>query len=71
MRSTADWKRLGSEAEAKDRASDYPAHGSDLDDAELRGVLANYFAVDLARSEICDDEDAALDALVDGYRNGG
>ena len=50
MRSASDWKRLGSEAEAMDREKGSPAHGTDLDDAELRDVL---------------------DALVDGYRNGG
>ena len=71
MRSLAEWRRLGSEAEAVDRGKGAPAHGSDLTADELRGVLAAFFAVDLARAENCDDEEDALDALVNGYRNGG
>lgn len=71
MRSVSIWERLGSEAEAMDRAQGSPAKGSDLTDEELRGVLASFFAVDLCRSEICEDEEAALDALVNGYRKGG
>jgi hypothetical protein len=71
MRNLNDWKRLGSEAEAEDRRDGFDARGGTLTDNEIRVGLHVYFTVDLCNPEICEDEEAALDALVDGYRHGG
>ncbi len=71
MRSLNDWKRLGSEAEADDRRERFAARGGALTDNEIREGLAIFFASDLNDPEICEDEETALDALVDGYQHSG
>lgn len=69
MRSERDWMRLGSEAESEDRRTGNKAPRFITDD-DLRGVLADHFEADLHNAEMCDDETAAVDALVAGYRTG-
>ena len=66
---TARFRRLGSEAEADDRAA---GHGDPISDADLASWLTAHHEGDLA--ELADDDEerrAALAALVEGYRHGG
>lgn len=64
----ARFRRLGSEAEAADRAA---GHGDPITDADLAAALAAHHHDDLA--ELADDEERreAVAALIEGYRHGG
>lgn len=71
MRTERDWARLGSEAEAADRAKGIPPHGSDLSDEALLEHLASHFVEEI--NEHCDtleESEAAEQALLRGYREG-
>jgi hypothetical protein len=62
------FRRLGSEAEAADRAA---GHVGPITDADLASALAGHHADDL--DELASDEERAeaIAALVEGYRHGG
>ncbi|MCC6649043.1 MAG: hypothetical protein IT374_26180 [Polyangiaceae bacterium] len=70
-RSIRDWERLGSEAESEDRRI---AEREGLEPIHPRNtideMLAYHFCWDLDNPEITPDRDAAIAALVRGYREG-
>lgn len=66
-RSCFDWQRLGAEAQGEDaRAGNVAAISTN----DLESVLAAHFDLDLTNPAICTDREAALAALVAGYRKG-
>ena len=67
-RSERDWMRLGSESATEDR----DARNSGLiSDADLESALEGHFDADLSNPEITEDREAAVAALVYGYKFGG
>ncbi len=65
---TARFRRLGSEAEADDRAA---GNAGPITDDDLASALAGHHCDDL--DALADDEERAeaVAALVEGYRHGG
>ena len=65
---TTRFRRLGSEAEADDRAS---GHAGPITDADLASALAGHHADDLDALASDEERAEAVAALVEGYRHGG
>lgn len=70
MRTVRDWKRLGAEAAAADEQGWREHQDGILKTSDLRVSLMRGFAGDLSSPIVCDDVDAALDALVEGFARG-
>lgn len=64
---TARFRRLGSEAQAADRAA---GHVGPITDADLASALAGHHADDLDALGV-EERAEAVAALVEGYRRGG
>jgi len=74
MKTASDWRQIGNDARAADDAARVKAglrKVAPMRDNELRDALECHFADDLRDPNICDDQQAALDELAAGYRNGG
>jgi hypothetical protein len=74
MKTASDWRQMGRDTRAADEAAHVKAglkKVAPMRDNELRDALECHFADDLRDPKICNDQQAALDELVAGYRNGG
>lgn len=64
----ARFRRLGSEAKCEDRAA---GHTGPITDDDLAAALWAHHEGDLAELATDEEREAALAALVEGYRHGG